>query len=105
MGVGVSVSVGDLPVEQPDGLRSLLRRPSSRSASPASARSRLVARLERLLDEPPPLAAAERFARHLANEFPAVFLFLCDPSIDATNWRAEQAIRPTAARTAAAPAG
>ena len=30
----------------------------------------------------------------LANEFPAVFLFLCDPSIDATNWRAEQAIRP-----------
>ena len=34
------------------------------------------------------------FAKHLANEFPAVFLFLCDPSIDATNWRAEQAIRP-----------
>ena len=32
--------------------------------------------------------------RYLANEFPAVFLFLCDPSIDATNWRAEQAIRP-----------
>ena len=24
----------------------------------------------------------------------AVFLFLRDPSIDATNWRAEQAIRP-----------
>ena len=23
-----------------------------------------------------------------------MFLFLCDPSIDATNWRAEQAIRP-----------
>ena len=37
---------------------------------------------------------AERFAKHLANEFPAVFLFLCDPSIEATNWRAEQAIRP-----------
>ena len=32
---------------------------------------------------------AERFAKHLANEFPAVFLFLCDPSIEATNWRAE----------------
>ena len=40
------------------------------------------------------MADAERFAKHLANEFPAVFLFLCDPSIDATNWRAEQAIRP-----------
>ncbi len=60
----------------------------------ASARGRLVARLERLLADPPPLADAERFAKHLTNEFPAVFLFLCDPSIDATNWRAEQAIRP-----------
>ena len=30
-----------------------------------------------------------------AAEFPAVFLFLWeDPSLDATNWRAEQAIRP-----------
>ena len=60
----------------------------------ATARGRLVARLGRLLDTAPPLAAAERFAKHLANEVPAVFLFLCDPSIDATNWRAEQAIRP-----------
>ena len=60
----------------------------------ASARGRLAARLGRLIDTPAPLADAERFAKHLANEFPAVFLFLCDPSIDATNWRAEQAIRP-----------
>ena len=60
----------------------------------ASARGRLAARLGRLIDTPPALASAERFAKHLANEFPAVFLFLCDPSIDATNWRAEQAIRP-----------
>ena len=42
----------------------------------------------------PPLDDAERFAGHLATEFPAVFLFLWDPSLDATNWRAEQAIRP-----------
>ena len=60
----------------------------------ASARGRLAARLGRLIDAPPPLDDAERFAKHLANEFPAVFLFLCDPSIEATNWRAEQAIRP-----------
>ena len=32
--------------------------------------------------------------RPTLREFPAVFLFLRDPSIDATNWRAEQAIRP-----------
>ncbi len=60
----------------------------------ASVRGRLVARLGRLIDAPPPLDDAERFARHLATEFAAVFLFLWDLSIDATNWRAEQAIRP-----------
>ena len=60
----------------------------------ASARGRLEARLGRLIDAPPPLAPAERFARHLAREFEAVFLFLRDPSLDATNWRAEHAIRP-----------
>ena len=60
----------------------------------ATARGRLHARLARLIDAPPALDDAERFAAHLANEFPAVFLFLWDPSLDATNWRAEQAIRP-----------
>ena len=60
----------------------------------ATARGRLVARLARLIDAAPPLPDAERFAGHLATEFDAVFLFLLDPSIDATNWRAEQAIRP-----------
>jgi len=59
-----------------------------------SLRGRLEARLGRLIDAPPPLKDAKRFAKHLATEFPAVFLFLRDPSIDATNWRAEQAIRP-----------
>ena len=60
----------------------------------ATARGRLIARLGRLVDAPPQLDDAVRFANHLATEFPAVFLFLWDPSLDATNWRAEQAIRP-----------
>ena len=60
----------------------------------ASVRGRLVARLGRLIDAPPPLDDAARFARHLATEFAAVFLFLWDLSVDATNWRAEQAIPP-----------
>ncbi|MCY3820115.1 MAG: IS66 family transposase [Gammaproteobacteria bacterium] len=60
----------------------------------ASVRGRLVARLGRLVDAPPPLDDAERFAGHLATEFDAVFLFLWDLTVDATNWRAEQAIRP-----------
>ena len=38
----------------------------------ASARGRLAARLGRLIDSPPPLDDAERFAKHLSNEFPAV---------------------------------
>ena len=36
----------------------------------------------------------QRFARHLTIELPAIFSFLVDPALDATNWRAEQAIRP-----------
>ena len=60
----------------------------------ATVRGRLLARLGRLIEKPPRLDAAERFAAHLAVEFPAVFAFLWDPSVDATNWRAEQVIRP-----------
>ena len=60
----------------------------------ATARGRLLARISRLIDNPPPLDDAERFAAHLAIEFAALFTFLWDPSVDATNWRAEQAIRP-----------
>jgi hypothetical protein len=35
-----------------------------------------------------------RFAAHLTVELPAFFNFLFRPTIDATNWRAEQALRP-----------
>ena len=37
---------------------------------------------------------ADALERGLATEFPAVFAFLWEPGIDASNWRAEQAIRP-----------
>lgn len=60
----------------------------------AVARECLLARLGRLIDTAPALPAATRFAKHLAVEFPAVLVFLWDPSIDATNRRAEDAIRP-----------
>ena len=60
----------------------------------ATARGRLLAQLGRLIDKAPTLDAADRFAAHLDREFPAAFTFLWDPSVDATNWRAEQAIRP-----------
>jgi transposase len=60
----------------------------------AVARGHLETRLNALIDGAPGFPAAQRLASHLAIEFPAVFTFLWEPGIDATNWRAEQAIRP-----------
>ena len=51
----------------------------------AGARGRLLARLGRLIDTAPALPAAQRFARHLDREFPAVLAFLWAPDVDATN--------------------
>ena len=60
----------------------------------AVARGHLETRLNALIDGVPTVPAAQRLAAHLAIEFPAVFTFLWEPGLDATNWRAEQAIRP-----------
>lgn len=59
----------------------------------AVARGRLTRRLTTLLDRPTTVSAVLRFVRHLDREWPALFGFLHDPSIDATNWRAEHALR------------
>ena len=53
-----------------------------------------AARLARRLVRPGPLPAVQRFAKHLRTEWTALFTFLCNPAVDAANWRAEQAIRP-----------
>jgi transposase len=61
----------------------------------AVARGRYVHRLAQLLDRRPSrLSDARRFAAHLRTESDAVFTFLVDPTLDATNWRAEHALRP-----------
>ena len=61
----------------------------------AVARGHLETRLNALIDHPGPQRIAQKFAAHLALEFPAVFTFLLEPTaIDATNWRAEHALRP-----------
>jgi transposase len=60
----------------------------------AVARGRLIAALGTVLDRTSSVADVERFAAHLSVEFPAIFSFLFDPTLDATNWRAEQALRP-----------
>jgi transposase len=60
----------------------------------AVARGHLFNRLLDALDDVGTVPDVQRFARHLTTELPAIFSFLIDPALDATNWRAEQAIRP-----------
>jgi transposase len=61
----------------------------------AVARGHYVERLGRVLARRP---SRQRrialFQQHLVNEFSAIFSFLFDPALDATNWRAEHALRP-----------
>jgi transposase len=58
------------------------------------ARGHLFNQVLAALEDSGTIADVQRFARHLATELPALFSFLVDPALDATNWRAEQAIRP-----------
>jgi len=58
------------------------------------SRGRLEAKLDRLLDDPDLHDESIRFAMHLLNNRDAIFLFLRRPDVEATNFRAEQAIRP-----------
>ena len=61
----------------------------------AVARGHYVERLGRLLTQRRPRVRRLRlFHQHLVVEFEAIFSFLFDPTLDATNWRAEHALRP-----------
>jgi transposase len=59
----------------------------------AVATGRLRGRLDRLLRWTRTDADNERLAKHLAKHRDQLFTFLTAPGIDATNWRAEQAMR------------
>lgn len=58
------------------------------------ATGRLAAEMSRLLDGDFTNPDNLRLARHLRRYEEALFVFLTDPAIEATNWPAEQAIRP-----------
>jgi transposase len=61
----------------------------------AVARGQYLERLGRLLARTPSRRlAVRRFQGHLIREYDAIFSFLFEPTLDATNWRAEQALRP-----------
>lgn len=51
-------------------------------------------RLRALVYRPRLAAENERLAQHLWEHFAEWFAFVSDPQIEATNWRAEQALRP-----------
>ena len=57
------------------------------------ARGRLENQLSELLFPPKTSAANERLAQHLWAHRDDLFTFLRQPGLDATNWRAELAIR------------
>jgi transposase len=59
----------------------------------AVARGRLENQLSDLIFPPKTNAANERLAQHLWNHRDELFTFLYQPGLDATNWRAELAIR------------
>jgi transposase len=60
----------------------------------AVARGRLEAQLDRTLQRRFRSPQNRRLANHLLRERDALFTFLNCPGLEATNWRAEQAIRP-----------
>jgi len=60
----------------------------------AVARGQLEARLDRVLQRRTRSPANRRLCNHLWREREAVFTFLYCPGLEATNWRAEQALRP-----------
>jgi transposase len=54
----------------------------------------LAERVEMLADDAHPHNENRKLVAHLYNERAALFSFLTHPGVDATNWRAEQAVRP-----------
>ena len=58
----------------------------------AVARGHVLSQMLAALDHVGTLPAMQRFAAHLRVELQALFSFLFDLTVDATNWRAEQAL-------------
>jgi transposase len=60
----------------------------------ATVAADLAERVELLAEGPQVHDECRKLVAHLTNEAGALFSFLTDPHVDATNWRGEQAIRP-----------
>jgi len=72
----------------------MIRARQDRQAQLDSETCRLQQQLDALLDRSPTHPPNQKLLKHLANEREHLLTFLTAPGIAATNWRAEQAIRP-----------
>jgi transposase len=82
----------------PKRVKSLLKEALAARGLGKKRRSEALAdiaeRMELLCEEPQVHDENRRLVNHLRNEKDALFTFLTDPEVDATNWRAETGIRP-----------
>ncbi|MGH8997385.1 MAG: IS66 family transposase [Acidimicrobiales bacterium] len=82
----------------PRGVKDILTRALDARDLPRRTRRAVAADLKELVEllgeAAHPYDANRRLMAHLANELDALFTFLTHDDVDATNWRAEQAIRP-----------
>jgi len=76
------------------GIRDARQRGDYDDATVADALPVLARCVDTLVGLPAGHDANRRFLAHIANERDALFTFLVDPGVDATNWRSEQGVRP-----------
>ncbi len=74
--------------------RNRYRRGEITAAQLQGQRDAFAARLRALAYPPRVVPEYERLAQHLWDHFEQWFAFVSDPGIEATNWQAEQALRP-----------
>ncbi|MGH9187136.1 MAG: IS66 family transposase [Acidimicrobiales bacterium] len=67
---------------------------TSMNAAGPSVVEDFTERIDLLAERAHPHDEVRKLVAHLHNERDALFTFLANPDIDATNWRGEQAIRP-----------
>jgi transposase len=88
-----ALPAGDSPPDREDH-RQMIAAVADRQALLDAEIARLQKNLDGLLARNPTHAPNRKLLAHLANEREHLLTFLTTPGVQATNWRAEQAIRP-----------
>ena len=88
------VSARSTPLEVKEILKSALDARVCSETRRRQVARQMTERIEALKAIEQPYDANRRLVNHLIVEHDALFSFLTHPGVEATNWRAEQAIRP-----------